>query len=212
MTEAFNKNYFLGMIAAWVLFSLLVIYIPVTILGILSLKSPEDPISDPYFTIMELLILLIVPFLLICMAVIHNTYSKPEDKVYSHMALIFMIILAVITSSVHFIILTVSRQIKAPWFFSFKWPSVLYALDILAWDWFFALSMLFAAQVFKGDRLERSLRTVMIVSGIISLVGLIGVPLGNMNVRNIGIIGYTIVAAIAFLMMGIVFKRKRHLD
>jgi len=194
--------------AAWVSFSLLMIYIPVTILGILSLKSPKDPISDPYFTIMELLILLIVPFLLLCMVVIYM-YAKPEDKVYSLIALIFMILCAVITSSVHFIILTVSRQIKGmEWFFSFKWPSVLYALDILAWDLFFALSMLFAAPVFKGNRLERSLRTVMIVSGIISLVGLIGVPLGNMTVRSIGIIGYTIVAATAFLMMGIDFKRQ----
>ena len=86
--------------------------------------------------------------------------------------------------------------------------SVVYALDILAWDLFFALSMLFAAQVFKGDRLERSLRIVMIISGIISLVGLIGVPIGNMTVRSIGIIGYTIVAAIAFLMIGKVFKKQ----
>jgi hypothetical protein len=198
------------MISAWALFSLLLIYIPVTILGIISLESPADPISDPYFTIMELLILIIAPFLLICMVVVHG-YSKPEDKVFSQIALIFMTLLAVITSSVHFVILTVSREVgttRYPWFFSFTWPSVLYALDILAWDLFFALSMLFASQVFKRDKLERSLQKVMIVSGIISLIGLIGVPLGNMNVRNIGIIGYTIVAAIAFLMIGIVFKRQ----
>ena len=68
--------------------------------------------------------------------------------------------------------------------------------------------MLFAAQVFKADRLEQSLRKVMIVSGLVSLVGLIGVPLGNMTVRSIGIIGYTIIAAIAFLMMGKVFKNQ----
>jgi hypothetical protein len=209
MTETFNNNScILGTIAAWGSFFLLMIYIPVTILGIFTLKSPEDPISDPYFTIMELLILLIVPFLLVSMVALHM-YTKPEDKVYSLTALIFMIFVAVITSMVHFIILTVSRQIEAmDWFFSFKWPSVLYALDILAWDWFFALSMLFAAQVFKGDRLERSLQKVMRISGVISLIGLIGVPFGNMNIRNIGIIGYTIVAAIAFLMMGIVFKRQ----
>ena len=209
--KEFNMNCRnLGILASWILFVLLMIYIPVTLLGILSLESPDDPISDPYFTIMEILILLIAPFLLICMTVIHM-YSKPEDKVYSLMALVFMIPLAVITSSVHFVILTVSRHSEArrfSWFFSFKWPSVIYALDILAWDWFFALSMLFAAQIFKGDRLERSLRTVMRVSGIISLLGLIGVVLGDMNVRNIGIIGYTIVAAIAFLMLGIVFKRQ----
>jgi len=63
--------------------------------------------------------------------------------------------------------------------------------------------------ILSGIGSEKSLRTVMIVSGIISLIGLIGVPLANMNIRNIGILGYTIVAAIAFLMMGIVFQRHR---
>jgi hypothetical protein len=28
---------------------------------------------------------------------------------------------------------------------------VIYALDILAWDWFYGFSMLFAAPVFKED-------------------------------------------------------------
>ncbi|QEE17978.1 hypothetical protein DSAG12_03816 [Promethearchaeum syntrophicum] len=214
MTEIIKtNNRIFGITSAWISFVLLMFYIPVTILGTISLKAPTDPISDPYFTIMEIIILLIVPFLLICMVNLHM-YSKLEDKVYSLAALVFMILLALITSSVHFIILTVSRQIEdmgfswAPLFFSFKWPSIVYALDILAWDLFFGLSMLFAAQVFKGDRLEHSLRTVMIISGIISLLGLIGVPLGNMTIRSIGIIGYTLVAAIAFFMMGIVFKRQ----
>jgi len=111
-------------------------------------------------------------------------------------------------------ILTVSRQIEAlgfsgaPLFFSFNWPSVVYTLDILAWDLFFALSMIFAAQIFKGNQLERSVRKVMIISGIVSLAGLIGVPLGNMTVRSIGIIGYTIIAAIAFFLIGRVFKKQ----
>jgi hypothetical protein len=47
----------------------------------------------------------------------------------------------------------------------------------------------------------------MIVSGILSLVGLIGVPLANMNVRNIGILGYVGVSLVVFLVLGIVFGR-----
>jgi hypothetical protein len=62
---------------------------------------------------------------------------------------------------------------------------VVYTLDILAWDFFFALSMLFAAPVFKGGRLETMVRILMIASGIVSLAGLIGVPLANMDVRII---------------------------
>ena len=47
----------------------------------------------------------------------------------------------------------------------------------------------------------------MIVSGALSLAGLIGVPLANMQVRNIGIIGYGVVAPVVFLLLGIVFGR-----
>jgi hypothetical protein len=90
-------------------------------------------------------------------------------------------------------------------------------LDILAWDFFFALSMLFAAPVFKEGRLEKAVRILMIVSGVLSLIGLIGVPLADMGVsnwfiyRNIGVIGYAVVAPVAFLLLGMIFGRTRTL-
>jgi hypothetical protein len=202
----------LGRAAAWAVFSLSVVYVVPLVLGILSLKSPQDPIGDPYFSIMELLIILTAPLMVVSMVAVH-TYARPEVKAYSFTALAFMILLAGITCSVHFVILTVRRQIEAtglPWvplFLSFTWPSVAYTLDILAWDFFFALSMLFAAPVFKGGRLETAVRFLMIVSGVVCLAGLIGVPLANMGVRNIGIAGYAVVAPVAFLLLGIVFGR-----
>jgi hypothetical protein len=205
----------IGRAAAWAVSFLLVVYAVTTVLGFLSLKSSLDPIGDPYFSIMELLTVLIAPLLVLSMVAVH-AYASPEVKVYSLAALVFMILLAGITSSVHFVILTVSHQIEAtgltwvPLFLSFKWPSVVYALDILAWDWFFALSMLFAAPVFKGGRLETAVRFLMIISGVLSFAGLIGVPLGDMQVRNIGIIGYALVAIVVFLLLGIVFDRTQN--
>jgi hypothetical protein len=205
----------IGRTAAWGVFFLGVVYAVTTVLGFLSLKSPQDPIGDPYFSIMELIIVIMAPLMTVCMVAVH-AYAPPEAKAYSFTALVFMILLAGITSSVHFVILTVSHQIEAtgltwvPLFLSFKWPSVVYALDILAWDWFFALSLLFAAPVFKVGRLEVTVRILMIVSGSLSLVGLIGVPLADMQVRNIGIIGYAVVAPVVFLLLGIVFGRTQH--
>ncbi len=205
----------IGRTAAWAVSILLVVYAVTTVLGFLSLKSPLDPIGDPYFSIMELLTVLIAPLLVLSMVAVH-AYASPDVKAYSFSALVFMIILAAITSCVHFVILTVGHQIEAtglPWvplFLSFRWPSVVYALDILAWDWFFALSMLFAAPVFKGRGLEGAVRILMIISGVLSLVGLIGVPLADMQIRNIGIIGYAIVAIVVFLLLGIVFGRTHH--
>ncbi len=203
-----------GRYAAWTVSLLLVAYVVTLVLGFLSLKSPQDPIGDPFFSILELLIILMAPAMVVSMVAVH-AYASREAKVYSFSALIFMILMACITSSVHFVVLTVSRQIEAAgftWaslFFSFKWPSVIYTLDILAWDFFFALSMLFAAPVFRASRLETTVRIVMLVSGILSLVGLIGVPLADMQVRNIGIIGYAGVSIVTFPLLGIVFGRTR---
>lgn len=201
-----------GRIAAWAVFCLLVVYAVTTILGFLSLNSPQDPIGDPFFTMMELLIVLIAPLMVVSMIAVH-AYAPPQVKMYSLTALVFMILMAGITSGVHFVVLTVSRQIEAaglPWaplFFSFKWPSVAYTLDILAWDWFFALSMLFAAPVFKAGRLERAVQILMIISGLLSLAGLIGVPLADMQVRNIGVIGYALVSPFIFLLLSLIFGR-----
>jgi hypothetical protein len=200
----------IGRAAAWAVFSLGVVYAIITALGLLSLKSSDDPIGDPYFPIMEVLIIITVPLMVVCMVAVH-AYASPEVTAYSLTALVLMVILAGLTSSLHFVVLTVGDEIEAtglswvPLFVSFKWPSVVYALDILAWDWFFALSMLSAAPVFKAGRLEMRLRVLMIVSGVLSLAGLIGVPLGDMQYRNIGIIGYGVVAPVVFLLLGMVF-------
>jgi hypothetical protein len=204
----------IGRAAAWAVFLLGLVYAITTTLGFLSLRSPQDPISDPFFFIMELLIILMAPLMVVVMISVH-AYASAEVKAYSFTALIFTILLAGITSSVHFVILTVSRQIEAtgldwvPLLLSFEWPSVAYTLDILAWDWFFALSMLCAAPVFKANRLEIMVRNLMIISGVLSFAGLIGVPLANMQVRNIGIIGYAVVAPVVFLLLGIVFVRNQ---
>lgn len=211
VNDGFTAQYRrVGRAATWAVFVLGVAYAVITGLGFLSLQSPQDPIGEPYLTLMELLIVLMAPLYIVSMVAVH-AYAPPEKKLYSLLALIFMILLAGLTSTVHFIVLTVGPQLAAtslPWtslFFVWKWPSVAYAVDILAWDWFFALSVLCAAPVFNTSRLEKTVRLLLIVSGVLSLAGLLGVLLADMQVRNIGIIGYAVVAPVAFLCMGIQF-------
>ena len=125
-----------------------------------------------------------------------------------------MSIMACITCSLHFVILTLSRQetiLNQDWsllIFSFTWPSLAYAIDILAWDIFYALSMLFLAATFRRKGLEKHIQTILIISGVLSLIGLLGIPMNNMQVRNIGIIGYTVFAIIAFFLLGKVLKKR----
>ena len=198
-------------------FGLGIFYAIVTTLGLLSLKSPLDTIGDPYFTIMEILSILISLLMAISMVAVHY-YTSPVDRFFSLIALIFMFIAAGITSSVHFIILSLRQYLaleqlqNVSFFFSFQWPSVVYALDILAWDLFFGLSMLFVAPVFKKERFGKNLKVLLIFCGILSLIGLIGVPLQNMQIRNIGIIGYAVVGPVAFLFIGKILGSTRQVQ
>lgn len=207
-----RQHRIIGIVTARVYIVLSVIYAVNTMLGLLSLKSPDEPIGDPYFTIMELLIILIAPLLVIIMITIH-AYASDEMKALGLAAVVFMGIAAGMTSGVHFIILTVQNQLESTLttgrqlFLSFTWPSMAYALDILAWDVFFALSMILAAFVFRHGRLEKAVRTLMITSGVLSFLGIAGVPLSNMTIRNIGIAGYAVVAPVAILFYSIACGR-----
>lgn len=204
----------LGRVSSFAVFAVLSAYLPVLVLGLQSLKSPLEPIGDPYFSLLELLIVVAAPLMVIAMVAVHG-YARPEAKAYSLTALAFMIILTGITTTVHFAILTVSRQIalmgfsQSSFLLSFKWPSIAYATDDLAWDLFFALSMLFGAFVFKKGGLEKAVRFSMLVSGGLSLIGLFGVPFLNQtpDIRNIGIIGYAGVGILVFALLGVLFGR-----
>ena len=57
-------------------------------LGYLSVKAPSDPISDPYLSIMGLLIVPMAPFLVITMVAVH-AHAAAEHKSYSLAALAF---------------------------------------------------------------------------------------------------------------------------
>jgi hypothetical protein len=180
--------------------------------GFLSLRAPQQPIGDPWFSILEILIILMMPLMVALMVAVH-AYAPAEAKVFSLIALVFVSLLTGLTCSVHFVILTVSHQTALsglawmPLFVSFKWPSVSYALDILAWDVFFALFVLFAAPVFSGNRLATSIRVLLITSGVLALAGLGGVIDGDMQLRNIGIVGYVGVFPVVALLLVILFYR-----
>ena len=182
--------------------------------GFLTLKSPEQPIGDPWFSMLEILIILTAPLMVTLMVAIH-IWAPTDSKPFSLSAVVFMAMAAGLTCSVHFVILTMSRQTAfdalpgRSLLLSFNWPSVPYALDILAWDLFFALSTFFLAPVFRGRGLAMSIRVLLVVSGLLSLAGLSGVAVGSMQVRNIGIIGYAAVFPVAALLIALFFSKGR---
>lgn len=204
----------LGVVSAIAVTVLIVAYAATLIVGLLSLKSPDEPIGDPMLWMLEVLIIAMMPAMVTLMIAVH-AWAPARAKTLSLAAVIFMGALATITCSVHFVIQAVSRQLAfaalpaQSLFFSFNWPSVVYALDITAWDIFFPLSVLLAAPVFGGSKLALWIRTLMIVSGVLAFAGLIGVPMGDMNLRNIGIVGYVGVFVFVTALLAVLFARAR---
>lgn len=202
----------IGMLSAGVVAALSLAYAAVLGLGLLSLSAPEQPIGDPWFAVMELLILAMMPALVLLTVAIH-AFSAEGAKVTSLAAVVFMAITTGLTAGVHFPILVLGRTAEfqgATWaslVLSFRWPSIAYAIDILAWDLFFPLAALLAAPAFGGNRPGAAIRGVLIASGLLSLAGLSGAVAGDMRLRNIGILGYAVLFPLAAAMMVPVFRR-----
>jgi hypothetical protein len=207
----------LGIFSAAATVILLLTYAVTLAVGLASLESAQQPIGDPMFTILEVLIIIMMPVMVALMVAVH-AWAPVHAKALSLISLVFMGLLAGVTCSLHFVILTLSRQPEftgQPWLplvFSFSWPSVAYALDILGWDVFFALSMLFAAPVFRGSRLAAWIRVLMIASAVLALAGLSGVVIGDMQLRNIGIVGYVGVFLVVAALLAALFYRARPLE
>lgn len=209
-TETARK---IGVWSAFGTFFMYLLYIPVLVWGFAMAGNTKDPLGDPYLAILEVLIILMAPLLVMMMVAVH-AYASGPAKTFSLAALIHVILAAGTTTAVHFVLLTVDRQIDEndipgrSFLFSWEWPSVAYALDILAWDWFLGLAMLFAVPVFSGnDRLGASIRATLILGGVLSIAGVVGPAFGNINLRWIGQVGYEAVFPVACLLIAILFRR-----
>lgn len=76
----FTKQHrMLGRFAAFAVFADLLAYVPVLVLGLLSLKSPLEPIGDPYFSVLESLIVVLAPLMVMVMVAVH-AYAPPRGQ------------------------------------------------------------------------------------------------------------------------------------
>lgn len=203
----------LGLFAAVATVVLDVAYAVTLTVGFLSLETPDQAIGDPMFSILELLIIALMPVLIALMVAVH-AWAPARAKPLSLAAVVFMALVSGVTCSVHFAVLTLSRQpafarqVWLPLVFEFRWPSVVYALDILSWDFFFPLSMFFAAAVFTGSRLAAAIRLLMAGSGALAFFGLVGAARGDMGLRNVGIVGYVGVFLVVAILLAVLFYRE----
>jgi hypothetical protein len=160
---------------------------------------------------MEILIIGISPSMVALTVALH-AWAPMGRKSLALASVAFMSMSAAVTCTLHFAILSLGSQpafAGEPWarlVFSFEWPSIAYALDILAWDVFFPLAALFAAATVQGAGLASMVRGLLFASAALAFLGLAGVALANMQVRNIGIIGYAVLFPIAAALLAKLFR------
>ncbi|MAT39145.1 MAG: hypothetical protein CL946_06040 [Ectothiorhodospiraceae bacterium] len=189
------------------LFLVGIAYIVVVTIGICEAGS-EDPIVDPVLAVMEALTLLSAPIIVAATAAIMETASR-ERKVFGIIALVFAGIMAGLTSAVHFVALTSGRQTD---FAVLEWPSTLYAVELLAWDFFLGLSLLCSACVFNGTGIRAAVRWSLLAAGGLSLLGTIGPIMGDMALQRIGILGYGVGLPIAAFLLSRYFRANQGLE
>jgi hypothetical protein len=170
--------------------------------------------SEPYLTIMEILMLLLNPAMVVLFAAIH-AYASQDSKTYSLAAFGFLLLLVAITGVVHFINLTVIRRttsVPIAEVFAFYHSrggehSPMFAAEMLGWDFFLGLALLFAAPVFKGDRLHRVIRIGLFISGLLCLIGFSGPASGYMQFQVLAILGYAFGFPLVCLLLAKLFGR-----
>ena len=210
----------LGMWSALMVAALGVAYVITGAIGLPGRPPGSEPLRqvDPYLAILEVLIILSAVTLVVMMAAVY-AYASSEKKTCSLAAFAFMVMFAVITCGVHFVSLSVGRQLQADALpllsrqLSFeKWPSIALALDLLSWDFFLGLSLLFAAPVFRGDRFQDWLCRMMFSGGLLCLGGTLGPAFGRMKIQYLAIAGYAFVLPVACGLLALVFKRSTPRD
>jgi hypothetical protein len=164
----------------------------------------HEPITDPVLAIMEALTLSSAPAIVTLMAAVHER-ALAERKIYGLIALAFGTLCAGTTSAVHFIELTAVRQVEDA---GIVWPSRTYAAELLAWDVFLGLALVFAGATFAGARSERTVKFGLLVCGSLCLAGTIGPVFGNMRLQLVGVLGYAGLLPVVSFLLARLFARQ----
>ena len=204
MIDMKNKQF-----VRWTSYSVLtlgVIYVGLIVWGIITQDPETGFIRDHVKILMEIVTMISAVVFLFFALSIKNILGT-EHNLLSEIGVLLMTIFVHLTSIVHFVSITVSSQIidvnpLLSSLLSLNWPSLLLSIDILAWDVFFGVAFIFLGLSLRQRKELSVVRIFMILSGLLSLLGLIALPLNNMDLRFVGIFGYTVMPVIscAFLL------------
>lgn len=92
----------------------------------------------------------------------------------------------------------------------YGWPSIMAAMEVLAWGFFLGLAFLFLAPVFRKGKLELAIFWTLIISGIFSLVAVLGQVMNSTVLNMLGIIAWGPGLIVLFSLLASWFRKSKN--
>ena len=185
------------------------------LLGFLMLTGDTLPPDEPLQTILHILILLCLPVFVFLCVLIHD--SAPMDrKIFSLASVAFIAIFAALVAVNRFVALTVEPQGLAlgktaglAWFMPYEWPSVMLAIEMLGWGFFFGLAWLSAATVFQEGALEKTIFWTLVITALLNLASSVALVINQFNwIGLVAPLAWGLGPIAAFILIAIWFHRQ----
>ena len=173
------------------------------------------PPAEPYISIVSVVSLASAPLFVFLWAILHNT-APSETRIFTQTSLALIVIFATLTSINRYVALTVVRQSMdmgitdgLNWFMPYGWPSIMAAMEVLAWGFFLGLAFLFLAPTFRKGRLELAIFWTLIISGILALVAVLGQVMNSVVLNMVGIIAWGPGLVVLFSLLASWFRNTK---
>ena len=151
--------------------------------------------------------IILVPVFTVLMACIHD-YARTERKLFTRLGMLFTIGYGVLIGFNYFMQLTLVRQNLYTTPFAMDDPkSIMWVIEVLGYG-FMGLATFFAAWVFNTGKLEKAIRWLFIINGVLGIGGMIGYAFGlSMNILFGGLVVWDLIMPISSILLAIFFKR-----
>ncbi|HET7142640.1 MAG TPA: hypothetical protein VFI68_01365 [Anaerolineales bacterium] len=174
--------------------------------------SGAIPPTEPFISIISVVSLVSVPMFIFLWVILHNAASVGK-KIFTQTSLAMIVIFATLTSINRYVALTVVRQSMdmgimdgLNWFMPYGWPSIMAAMEVLAWGFFLGLAFISLAPVFQDGKLELSIFWTLIISGIFCLIAVFGQIMNSVVLNMLGIIAWGPGLVVLFTLFSFWFK------
>lgn len=172
----------------------------------------ENPQIFKY--VAQFMMLLFCPLFVVLLNSIY-AYTTDDKKILAQISVGFGLGFAVLVSINYFVQLSVVQQnvakgnlVGIEQFLQANPASAITAVNMLGWTLFLGLASLFAAPVFSGGRLEKSIRAAFVANGIFCLLAGIGFILGSTVVVFVTInFGMGAAVTVATILLAVLFRK-----